>query len=174
MYQMAVKQKKFDNMDEPLPKPDPVRDRPTHPVDPAKVAVKDIVCIYSYARVKEVGADSESLLVEDLLLGGEFNIEGRDMIAAVASADFFAETIRVSKTEMARILTTTHGKPFTVAFVKKDGQERVLRGYFLSHEEMFGRSLCLDLDLEKTDNLRLVDHRSLVSLVVEGVRYILT
>lgn len=171
---MPAKPKKFDNMDESLPRPNPVRERPTHPVDPAKVEVGNIVCIYSYAKVKEVGSNSESLLVEDLVLGGEFNIEGRDMIAAVASADFFAETIRISKTEMAKILTMTHGKPFTVAFVKKDGQERVLRGYFLKHEEMFGRSLCLDLDEAKEDNLRLVDHRSLVSLVVDGVRYMLS
>ena len=171
---MGKKPQKFDDMDEPLPKPDPVHERPTHPTDPAKVAKGDIVCIYSYAKVKEATGGGESLLVEDLLLGGEFSIDGRDMISAVAIADYYAETIRVSKTDMAKILTRTGGKPFTVAFVKKDGQERVLRGFHLSHEEMFGRSLCLDLDLPKEDNLRLVDHRTLVSLIVGGVRFLLT
>jgi hypothetical protein len=166
--------KKFDDMDQPLPRPDPVHDRATHPTDPDKVAVGDIVCIYSYAKVKEVGSRAESLTVEDLIQGGEFTIDGRDMIAGVASADYFADTVRVSKTQMARILITTAGKPLTVDFVKKDGQERRLRGYFVSHEEMFGRSLCLDLDEKKDDNLRLVDHRTLVSLIVGGVRFLLT
>jgi hypothetical protein len=164
--------KKFDNMDEPLPRPNPVYDRPTHPTDPAKVEVGHIVCVYSYGRVTEI--IDEDLTVDDLVLGGTFTIEGNDMIAAVASADQYAETVRISKTEMAKILTTTHGKPFTVNFVKKDGQERILRGYFRSHEEMFGRSLCVDLELPKDDNLRLVDHRSLVSLIVGGVRYMLS
>jgi hypothetical protein len=167
------KAKKFDDMDQPLPRPDPVHERPTHPTDPAKVAKGDIVCIYSYTKVKETTGDGESLLVEDLILGGEFSIDGKDMVAAVASADYYAETVRVSKTQMAKILTSTWGKPFSVAFVKKDGQERVLRGYLLSHEEMFGRSMCVDLDLAKDDNIRLVDHRSLVYLIVGGVKFAL-
>jgi len=171
---MAKKQQTFDDMDKPLPRPDPVHERPTHPTDPEKVAVEDIVCIYSYAKVKEVTGKGEALLVEDLLLGGEFTIDGRDMVAAVASANYFAETVRVSRTQMAKILVSTWGKPFSVAFVKKDGQERVLRGYLTGHEEMFGRSLCVDLELPKDDNLRLVDHRTLVSLITGGVRYMLT
>ena len=169
-----AKAKKFDNMDEPLPRIDPVHDRPMHPTDPDKVAKGDIVCIYSYVQVKEVVNQGEALLVADLLMGGEFSIDGREMIAALASADYYAETVRVSKTQMAKILITTGGKPLTVAFVKKDGQERVLRGFYLNHEEMFGRSLCLDLELPKDDNLRLVDHRSLVSLVVGGTRFLLS
>jgi hypothetical protein len=166
--------KKFDDMDKALPRPDPVRDRPTHPTDPAKVAKDDIVCIYNYVKVLEVIDGGESLLVEDLIAGGTFNIDGRDMVAATVSADYYAETVRVSMTQLAKILITTAGKPFKVAFVKKDGQQRVLRGYFLSHEEMFGRSLCLDLDEPKEDNLRLVDHRTIEYLIVGGVRFMPT
>jgi hypothetical protein len=171
---MAKATKKFDNMDEPLPKPDPVHDRPTHPLDPDKIEKGNILCIRNYVQVLDVTAGAESMTVKDLIDGGEFTIDGRDMIVGLASADYFADTVRISKSQMVEILTTSFGVPFTVAFVKKDGQQRVLRGYLIRHEEKFGRCLCLDLELEQDDNLRLVDHRTLESLVVGGVRYLLS
>jgi hypothetical protein len=199
---MAKAPRKFDNMDEPLPRPDPVHDRTRHPLDPAKLEVGHIVRMSTYAKVVAISANGESVTAEDLgPAGGQFTIDGDEMIKLLESADYAFSTERISKTQMARVLISTNGAPITVAFVKKDGQERVLRGHQLRHEEMFGRSLCLDLELlakfnevkakamaagkseadavaeadAKTDGyLRLVDHRSLVSLIVDGVQYLLS
>jgi hypothetical protein len=199
---MVKAPRKFDNMDEPLPRPDPVHDRTKHPLDPAKIEVGHIMRMSTYVRVVEVSDDRKSVTVDDLgPAGGMFTIDGEEMIRLLESADDIVATERINKTQMARTLVSTRGEPFTVAFVKKDGQERVMRGHHLKHEEWFGRSLCLDLDLLKEFNetkakaiaagksgtdaeaeahaktggyLRLVDHRNLVSLVVGGVQFLLS
>jgi hypothetical protein len=195
-----AKAKKFDNMDEPLPRPDPVHDRPSHPPDPDKVAAGDIMCIQTYVMVKEVVDGGESLVVEDLFKPGEFSIDGRDMIADMKSASYYdkGDIRRVSKTQMVDIMTSVGGDPFSVSYAKKDGQERLLVGKFLRHERHYGRSLVVDLQLlkewndakaealaagkteeqaikiaeAKTDGyLRLVDHRTMDYLITDGVRY---
>jgi hypothetical protein len=195
-----AKQKKFDNMDEPLPRPDPVRDRPSHPTDPTKVAAGDIMCIITYVMVKEVVDGGESLVVDDLFKPGEFSIDGSDMIADMKSASYYdkGDIRRISRTQMVDILTSVGGNPFSASYAKKDGQERLLVGKFLRHEVHYGRSLVVDLQLlkvwndtkaqalaagkteeeaikaadAKTDGyLRLVDHRTLEYLITDGVRY---
>jgi hypothetical protein len=171
---MGKTQKKFDNMDEPLPRPDPVHDRPSHPVDPATVKVGDYMSMHINLQVKEVGP--EGLVVEDLDNGGTFNIDGADMIKTLKSASYHAEDVRLSLSDMVRILITSFGLPFTAAYVKKDGQEREMKAINIHNEELFGRSLVRDLELpkdEKQSNLRLVDHRTMSSLVVDGVRYLI-
>ena len=195
---MAKAPKKFDNMDEPLFPLDPVHDRPTHQLDPAKIELNDVMRMISYVKVKEVHPAGEHLLVEDLLKGGEFTVDGSDMIRELESTGYVAETLRINKTQMAMILVSTRGVPFTVVFKKKDGEIRTLRGYFLSHEVMFGKSLCIDLDLHHAYNKvvnkvmaagkseqeaavdakketggyhRWVIHDQLISLLVGGVQY---
>jgi hypothetical protein len=149
-------------------------ERPTHPTDPAKVKVDDIVCVYGYAKVVTVEDGGESLTVLDLVRGRTFAIDGADMIRDLASADQFSETIRVSQTDLIDLLTSSGGRPFCVDFIKKQGQERRLRGYFLSVDHRRGRSRCLDFDEPSDKKIRLVDHRTLELLILGGVRYIAT
>ena len=195
-----AKAKKFDNMDEPLPRLDPVRERPSHPTDPKRVRAGDIMCIQTYVIVKSVEGEGDSLVVEDLFKPGEFSIDGSDMVADMKSASYFDKNDiqRISRTQMVDILTSVGGDPFSASYAKKDGQERLMVGKFLRHERHYGRSLVVDLQLlkewndtkakalaegkteeeanqaaeKKTDGyLRLVDHRTLEWLITDGVRY---
>ena len=52
------------------------------------------------------------------------------------------------------------------------GEERVLRGYLQSTEPKLGRSMVIDLAIpEGRHNIRLVDHRTIKSIVLKNVRY---
>ena len=185
---------RFDDMDNPLPRVDPVRERLSCPLDPSTVKVGDVVAIITYGVVRKVTDDGEVLLLENIKKGGTFDVTGRDMIADLLSADYYARTERLGMQKMAEVLISCGSKPVNVFYVKKDGQERVLRGHFLSQNEKTGRSLYLDLELYqkwreaeeqrkrddpdgqplKEDYYRWVDHRTLKHIIVDGVRYMPT
>ena len=102
-------------------------------------------------------------------------MNGADLIESAYSADRFTEESKVTKTEMATILMKSYHIPFTVTFVKQGGEERTLRGLLIEPEPVMGRSKVEDLDItgSKQSRFRLVDHRSLISLIVGGKKYIL-
>lgn len=51
------------------------------------------------------------------------------------------------------------------------GEERVLVGYLLKTETGFGRSTVIDLKAPKEHRIRQVDHRTIKSLIHQGVLY---
>jgi hypothetical protein len=150
-------------------------ERKTHKTDPTKVKKGDLMSFTYYVKVKSVDLSRNEMMVEDLLFGGqEIQVRGKELIESSYSADQHAEEEKVSMTKCAELLVSSHNRPLTVCFDKKDGTERVLRGRFVGHEVMFGRSWCEDLDVKKTDKedgLRQVDHRTIKWLVVDGVKY---
>jgi hypothetical protein len=77
----------------------------------------------------------------------------------------------VTMTRAAEILITSFNRPLTVRFVKKQGGERVLRGRLLRPEPLLGRSYVEDLDAKGDSRIRLVDHRTIKCLIVDGVKY---
>lgn len=133
----------------------------------------DIMAFVNYVKIKT--AATEELKVAELDGTGEIRVQGRDLIESGFSADRFVEEEKVTKTRAAEILSSSYNRPFTVKFEKKDGSERTLRGRLIHPEPLMGRSLCEDLDVEDTsaNRLRLVDHRSITCLIVDGVRYTL-
>lgn len=148
-------------------------ERKVNKVDPAKVKSGDIMACIAYVKVKAVQQKGDVLVVNDLTNGvSEFNINGRDLVEACLSADQFSETQKVTMTAAAEILVTSHNTPFTVCFEKQDGTERVLRGRLISHEALLGRSKVEDLDTTDAHRMRLVDHRTIKWLVVNGVKYV--
>jgi hypothetical protein len=53
------------------------------------------------------------------------------------------------------------------------GEERTLIGYLVSAEPKMGRSTVVDLNIPKgSHNLRQIDHRTLQSIVLKGIKYI--
>lgn len=149
-----------------------------YPVDPAQVKPGDLMS-FTYYGVVETNQDGQSLrLVGQNLTPGvnTFEVAGAEVIRASKSADYFAEERKVCRTEIAETLISSDNKPFTVCFVKQDGEIRCLRGRFLAHERMFGRSRVLDLDVRRDDpsddGIRLVDHRTLESLICDGIKYV--
>lgn len=149
--------------------------RKINKTDPSKVKDGELLAITYYVKVEKVRNGGNSLSVRDVAgdVGG-IDVNGADLIAAALSADQFGETVKVTKTQAAQLLIESTNRPFTVVFEKQDGKERILRGRLISHEALLGRSMVEDLDLpkdEKGGRTRLVDHRTLKSLTVDGVKY---
>jgi hypothetical protein len=90
----------------------------------------------------------------------------------------------VTKTELAETLMNARDAIVKVVFDKADGTERTLVGYVIGAEVVLGRTIAIDLekpreikknkDGEEYDTRqRLVDHRTLKSLIYKNVKYVL-
>jgi hypothetical protein len=120
---------------------------------------------YGPADIKVVNLDN----------GQEFRVQGDGLVTAATSADQFEQTREVSMTRAAQLLVDSKKVPFTVCFTKQDGTERVLRGRLVGTEPLLGRSYVEDLEIpfsDKGGRFRLVDHRTLRWLTVEGTKYV--
>lgn len=150
--------------------------RTVHPVDPAKVKDGDLMAFTYYGTVKTISKLMEGghkLWVEGVAGGPDsFGVNGDKLIGASTSADQYHEEQKITKTAAAELLVSAYNRPFTVCFVKQEGEERVLRGRLVQPEPLLGRSHVEDLDITEGHRLRLVDHRTIKWLVLEGVRYL--
>lgn len=136
----------------------------------SKVRKDDLILHSNWCQV--LTADRHTIRVNDLNGQGQFEIHGKDLVEQSLSADHFDQTERVSMTDLAEQLVNARNVPITVVFEKKDGSERKLRGRLLKPEPLLGRSYVEDLDIEHGQNRkRLVDHRTIKSLIVLGVKY---
>lgn len=131
----------------------------------------NIISLTKYAKVN--GNMGDVLSVTDLHSGTNFQIIGKDLQELCMSADKSGEVQKVSKTELAQKLVESYGRPFTVVFEKADGEIRTLRGRLLSSESILGRSTVEDLDQPDGKRIRLVDHRTLSSLVIDNIKFVL-
>lgn len=156
----------------------PDNDRKTHPTDASKVKVDDLMAIIHYVKVQRIGVAADRMQVVSVDGDSQpIDVIGKELITAALSADYFAEEITTTMTDVAQKLIESHNRPLTVCFTKQPkkgeegGEERVLRGRLVSHEALLGRSYVEDLDKPAGDRLRLVDHRTIKSLIVDGVKY---
>lgn len=148
-----------------------VDENPTHKVNPNKVKAGDMMAFVYFVKVEKVKNNCNQLTVKDLDNSMNFDVEGAALIERSYSADQFEEEIKVTKTKAAEILISSHNRPVTVCFEKADGEERTLRGRLVAPEPLLGRSRMEDLDITGTNKLRLVDHRTIKSIIVDGVKY---
>jgi hypothetical protein len=131
----------------------------------------DLMAFTYYVKVNTVLCGGTKLIVTDLDTGlDKITIEGQPLIESSQSADFFGEEEKVSKTRAAEILVSCYGRPFTVCFDKATGEERILRGRLIAPEPLLGRSKVEDLE-QTSNRMRLVDHRTIKWLIIEGVKY---
>ena len=128
--------------------------------------------IMAYINWVEVVANNgvNELKVRDLDSKQEFLIRGESLIEKGMSADVFSSTKSATKTELAEILIGHKNTPMTVEFVKANGQNRVMRCKWLSHEVLMGRSMVYDFD---DHGVKQVDHRTIKSIIVDDVKYVL-
>jgi hypothetical protein len=154
----------------------------TSEVEFAQIESGDLMAITSFVEVESVtsrGPNGQpTLSVVDRDNGQKFQVIGKPLIERAQSADRFLRTETKTKTELAEILTTSWNRPLTVVFEKQDGAMRTLRGRLIQPEHLLGRSHVQDLDAARqggdaTDGMRLVDHRTIESLIVGGVKYTL-
>lgn len=130
-----------------------------------------IVSMTDYVFVQSVHGTTAR--VKNLDTGTEFSVHGQVLIDEMKSADEFNRVEEVSKTRLAEILTSSYNIALQVKFEKANGEERVIRGRIKSHEPLMGRSYVEDLDIDDPKSrLRLVDHRTLKHVIVDGVKYV--
>lgn len=142
-------------------------------IDINKVKPGHLMAFVYYVNVKDMriqGGDMH-LLVQDKDSGLEFEVHGASLVKRSFSADQYLKEEKVTRTELAETLIKSHNVPLTVVFDKADGSERTLRGRLLRAEPILGRSYVEDLDIMDENRTRLVDHRTLKSLIVNGVKY---
>lgn len=147
-------------------------ERKINKIDPSRVKKGDLMALTYWTRVNQVNGLNE-LILDNLDEGtDQIRMVGRELIMSSRSADQYSETQKVSRSEIARTLIESTNCLFTVCFDKDDGTERVLRGRLVRPEALLGRSMVEDLDVaEKKNRIRLVDHRTLKWLIVDGVKY---
>jgi hypothetical protein len=147
-------------------------EKKTHKVKPERVEAEHLMAFTYYVKVKNSRNNGENLIVTDLdNAKGEIQINGKDLVQSSMSADLFEEVEKVSMTKAASILVESHNRPMTVAFVKADGTDRVMRCRLVRPEPLLGRSMVEDLDSTDAHRVRQVDHRTIKYLIVDGMRY---
>ncbi len=146
-------------------------ERTIHKVDATKVKPNDLMAFVYWVKINSVTANGDLAKVTNTEDGQIINFQGKALIENGFSADQYHEEQKVTKTKIAEMLISSFNRPFTVKFTKQDGTERTLRGKFLSAEHLLGRSNVIDLDSTEKNALRQVDHRTISSLILEGVRY---
>jgi len=145
------------------------------PIDTSRIETGDVMTFTYRVKINGnniVAGGQRELDVTNVDNGREFVVCGDSLVAAGLSADQFSSTIHASLTKVAEILIASRRCPFTVEFEKQDGTIRKLRGWLLSPNNVLGQSLVEDLDLSPGPNQRTVDHRKILSLIVEGVKYV--
>jgi len=140
-------------------------------LDPRKVKRGDLMSFTYFGFIRDAYSVRQTELVVEGLDGDTFKVTGDSLIENASSADQYLKTKKVNKTEAAEILIASHNRPFTVCFTKADGSQRVLRGRLLRHEPLMGRSYVEDLEIKSGHPLRQVDHRNIVYLIVNGIKY---
>lgn len=132
----------------------------------------DIVYRGIYIRVTQSGEDKFS--GEDLFRAStnkRIEVWGRSLTEQFVSATQWVKEEKVTRTEIARLLVGAGQFPFLVGFTKADDVYRELVGILVSHEDLMGRSMVRDLNISRGNPLRMVDHRTIRYLVLDGVRY---
>lgn len=133
--------------------------------------MKEIISFTVYATVDEKYDDG--IVCNDLYTGNRYTIFGPTH-ANLSSADVFSRIENTNKTELAKKLLEAGDTVFTVEFVKQGGEPRILRGRLVKEDPLMGRAMVEDLDIPNgiLSNIRQVDLRTLKSLIIGNVKYV--
>jgi hypothetical protein len=144
------------------------------PLEIDSVQENDVVMFVFRVKVKSKGNIGDNLLLDvvELSTGRPFEIRGNDLVAGGTSADFYSEIVDVGLTKLVEIFAATRGTVYTVVFEKKNGEDRLLRGWTLSTNPSLGQSTVVDADKPKEDCVRTVPHDKIKSLILEGIKYV--
>lgn len=141
--------------------------------EPSKIKSGDLMAVIHYVKVKTIYHSTFEMLADDVDQDKRgLKVVGKDLLERAYSADQYAEEKKVGKIEAAETLVGAGNRPFTVAFEKSDGKERVLRGRLIKPEPLLGRSMVEDLDEPVNNRVRQVDHRTIKWLIIDNVKYV--
>lgn len=130
----------------------------------------EMLSFTTYVKVDSINKSANAINVT-ASNGAKLTVAGRDLIESFNSNSQFEEVQKLGKNALAEKLQNAGDKIFTVEFTKATGEDRVLTGHFVSGEPLLGRSTVRDLAITSGNNLRQVDHRTIKSIIVGGVKY---
>jgi hypothetical protein len=134
--------------------------------------MKELISLTIYAEVES--KDYDKIVCRDLQNNEIYELTGFDILSRINSADTFVNIKEISKTEMANKLLEAGDGIFTVEFIKQGGENRTLRGRLITSDQFMGRVMVEDLDLSSSlSNIRQVDLRTLKSLIIGNVKYVI-
>jgi hypothetical protein len=143
--------------------------RVTHKTEAEKVKSGDVMAIVHFVKVDSIDFGHNNMQVTALDEGaGAFGVHGRTLIENAYSADTYKEEVEVSKTKAAELLV--YIKQGSESKGDK-GDERILRGRLIEPDVLMGRSKVEDLDEPLGKRFRLVCHRTLRYIIVDGTKY---
>lgn len=139
------------------------------------IKVGDIMCDLHYFKVKT--KNDQVITFEDVTTGQEWGMPTASIdenLDSVWSADAVEKDETLCRTSVINKLMEAGIRPFTVEYVKLNGDNRKIRGRFIKSEPLLGRSVVVDLDKVNGDDdtaIRQIDHRTIKSLILDGVKY---
>ena len=160
-----------------------------------QLSVGDHFSSISYLKVQKIEGDT--VTVENSL-GGSWVISKDLLVRDAWSAELYAQEVKTTMTELARILSECQDTVFTVSFKRKVtaddlmatlatmdeskvskakdleklvtlGQDCQITGRLAGEETVFGRSLVVDLDADS--GFKQVDHRTINWIIYKNVKY---
>lgn len=143
-------------------------------VDTSEITSGDVMSFTYWGVVDKVERSfaGTKLSLTDLDSGAKFAVDGDALIEDSSSADQFTSQQKVSKSQAVEILASARNLPFTVTFTKKDGSLRKLRGRLIGIDQKnLGYIDVEDLDKPVGSRFRLVDCRTIKSIIVGGTKY---
>jgi hypothetical protein len=147
-----------------------VADKPTKKLVASQLTVGDFLSRTSYMKITAEDRPNRGFSVKNE--GGvEWSIDKNILEKECYSADQYAETKVVTRTELVNIFQRAGDAVFTVWYTKKEGELRKLVGYLINVENGFGRSNVVDLEVKTGHRMRQVDHRTIEDLILKNVRY---
>ena len=170
--------------------------------NPNQLKVGDRLSRISYMEVVEAGSRSlrvrneegmtwtiaASILENEAYAANQFTevqeVSRTDMVHALESAGDSVFTVvfekKTSQKSIVAALSALDSLPDRKAALNKlaksmmAGEERTLVGYLTSTEPKMGRSVVVDLEISPDQHrLRLVDHRTIKSLTLRNIKYVL-
>lgn len=146
----------------------------TAKTSPSNVNNGDIMSFTYWGKVTEcvTGFQGTKITCKDIDRGLEFVVDGNSLIENSSSSSQFSTTEKVTKSQIVEILVNSHNVPFTVRFVKQDGTLRNLVGRLIGVDKKnLGYVDVEDLEKPVGSRFRLVDCRTIKSLIVNNVKY---
>lgn len=135
----------------------------------ANIKKGEILSSTMYMEVLNKGTDSVEVKDSN---GNKFTVQGSGLIEKTMNSNVQFDTEQtVSRTAAVEALIGAGDCVFTVDFLKADGTERTLVGRLINTENHMGRSNVEDLLTTDKNRLRQVDHRTVKSLILKGVKY---
>ncbi len=152
---------------------DNVIEAPAAAADLDHIKPGDLMSFTYWGKVTEIDSETSRLYLENVDTGEEFSVCGKSLIEDSQSADIYDHIEIRPRRQIVDILIHSKRLPFTVSFIKKNGENRILKGRVICVREVNQGYIDVeDLEVDDSENRhRQVDTRTIQYVIVSGTKY---